>query len=89
MNNCKNYYHRRIFPRVFCFIIAILTAISGTVAKDWHGLIYFIGYTIMLFFISEANQKISDNYYQCEIKKLSDRIECLETIVSSYNSEDA
>lgn len=74
----KSLSNRRAYSRLICVIGTILTAISGTVATNMNGLIYFIGYTIMLFFINEVNQWTSDNYYQEEISKLSKRIDELE-----------
>ncbi len=77
-DNKKSLSTKRMYPRLFCVAIAILTAIAGASVKDWNGLIYLIWYTIMFFFINEANQKISDDYYQKEINKLSERLDKLE-----------
>ena len=78
-DNKKLQSDKRMFPRLFCLFVAVATALSGVIVNSLNGLIYFIGYTVMFFFMNEANQKISDSYYQEEIDKLSKRIENLES----------
>lgn len=78
-NNKKNLFPKKVFPCLFCLIIAVLTAISGTIADDnFINLIYFLGYTLFLYFINELNQMSIEEHFQEEIDKLSKRIEFLE-----------
>lgn len=70
--------NKPMFPRLFCLIITCLTAIVGTVIKDWSSTIYFIGYTIMLFLITEGNNQATNLYYQQQIDELKNRCDLME-----------
>ena len=82
----KNSRHNRVYSRLFCIITTILTAICGATIKDYQGLIYFIGYTIMLFFMTELNQQASEDYLESQIRELKGQIDKLKESQKGENN---